>query len=110
MADHPQPHRRTQFETKPGARVWLITSAFSALGYAVAREALKLGDCVVAGCRREEVELERRAGIHNYDNESEDFKSIQSLKSLGGDCCVVVELDVRYLVTYAERSKILFSH
>lgn len=100
MADHSQPHRRAQFDTKPGTRVWLITSAFSALGYAVAREALKFGDCVVAGCRREEVELERRAGIvQNSDNGNEDVKSIQSLKRLGGDCCAVVELDVRYLVT-----------
>ncbi|KAL0632525.1 hypothetical protein Q9L58_008582 [Maublancomyces gigas] len=95
MADS-QSHPQTQFDAKPGTRVWLITSAFSALGYAVAREALKFGDYVVAGCRREEVELERRAGIaQNYDGGSEDVKSIQSLKSLGGDSCAVVELDVR---------------
>lgn len=109
MADS-QPHPQTQFDAKPGTRVWLITSAFSALGYAVAREALKFGDYVVAGCRREEVELERRAGIaQNYDGGSEDVKSIQSLKSLGGDSCAVVELDVRYLVTYCLKTR-SFSH
>lgn len=113
MADS-QSHPQTQFDAKPGTRVWLITSAFSALGYAVAREALKFGDYVVAGCRREEVELERRAGIaQNYDGGSEDVKSIQSLKSLGGDSCAVVELDVRYLVTYClqcrEKQDLLFS-
>lgn len=108
MADS-QPHPQTQFDAKPGTRVWLITSAFSALGYAVAREALKFGDYVVAGCRREEVELERRAGIaQNYDGGSEDVKSIQSLKSLGGDSCAVVELDVRYLVTYCLETRSFF--
>lgn len=106
MADHSQPHPQTQFDTKPGTRVWLITSAFSALGYAVAREALKFGDYVVAGCRREEVELERRAGIaQNYADGNEDVKSIQSLKILGGDSCAVVELDVRYLATYCLQYK-----
>lgn len=97
MADYSQPQPQTRSNTKPGGRVWLITSAFSALGYAVAREALKFGDCVVAGCRRDEVELERRASIaQNYNSGNEDIKSIQALKSLGGDYCAIVELDVRY--------------
>lgn len=108
MADDSQP--QPQPDTKPRTRVWLITSAFSALGYAVTREALKLGDCVVAGCRREEIELERRAGATQDRNDGdEEVKSIQSLKTLGGDSCVIVELDIRYLITCClERVETLF--
>lgn len=111
MADDSHPQPQLQPDTKPKTRVWLITSAFSALGYAVTREALKLGDRVVAGCKREEIELKRRAGaVENCSGGDDEAKSMRYLKSIGGDSCAIVELDVRYLVVHYPQHEDLLSH
>ncbi|KAH8149797.1 uncharacterized protein LAJ45_05949 [Morchella importuna] len=94
-----QPQQPQQPDARPETRIWLISSAFGSLGYAVAQEALKLGDYVVAGCKREEIELERRTSAAQDDGSREDSedegRSIQYLKRIGGDSCIIVELDTR---------------
>src|SRR4051812_9372894 len=88
-------------------KVWLITSATSPLGFSIARQALKNGDRVVAGCSIEEHAIWRDSMVATQDgNATTNNKSklktetdvIQSLdvgilQKLGRSSCLVVALD-----------------
>lgn len=93
-------------------KIWLITSATSPLGFSIARQALRNGDSIVAGCSTEEyvVWKDSHDGNKNAtaDNAkkgqgstkvdvAEDIKSLDVgiLSRMGGSACLVVPLSTK---------------
>lgn len=97
-------------------KIWLITSATSPLGFSIARQALRNGDSIVAGCSTEEyvVWKDSHDGNKNAtaDNAkkgqgstkvdvAEDIKSLDVgiLSRMGGSACLVVPLSTKNLTS-----------
>ncbi|KAK6541708.1 hypothetical protein TWF694_007501 [Orbilia ellipsospora] len=94
-------------------KVWLITSATSPLGFSIARQALRNGDSVVAGCTAEEhvawkdsCAADENATANNTKSHSrldadEDIQSLNVgiLTRLGGANCLPVPLSTKALTS-----------
>ncbi|KAF3311155.1 hypothetical protein TWF173_008606 [Orbilia oligospora] len=97
-------------------KIWLITSATSPLGFSIARQALRNGDSIVAGCSVEEYAAwkDSQNGSQNatsnntkgrrgskVDATGEEIKSLDVgyLSRLGGSACLVVSLATKNLTS-----------
>ncbi|KAK6534646.1 hypothetical protein TWF281_005952 [Arthrobotrys megalospora] len=102
--------------TPTSGKIWLITSATSPLGFSIARQALRNGDRVVAGCPAEDYAVWRESqnsaqnATGNNAKERQGAKgevNIEEIKSLnvgilsrsGGSSCLVVPLNTRNLTS-----------
>ncbi|KAK6521498.1 hypothetical protein TWF506_001710 [Arthrobotrys conoides] len=96
-------------------KIWLITSATSPLGFSIARQALRNGDSIVAGCSAEEYAVwkdsqngQKNATADNTKGRQgskgdlgEEIKSldVRILSRLGGSACLVVSLATKNLTS-----------
>ncbi|KAK6361976.1 hypothetical protein TWF730_005681 [Orbilia blumenaviensis] len=96
-------------------KIWLITSATSPLGFSIARQALRNGDSVVAGCSAEDYAVwkdsqnaDQNATTDNakgrQGSKADAFEEIKSLdvawlSRLGGAACLVVSLNTKNLTS-----------
>ncbi|KAK6350776.1 hypothetical protein TWF718_003962 [Orbilia javanica] len=97
-------------------KIWLITSATSPLGFSIARQALRNGDSIVAGCSAEDyaawrdsqnggqnatVDNARKGQGSRGDVVAEEIKSLDVgiLSRLGGSACLVVSLNTKNLTS-----------
>ncbi|KAF3935685.1 hypothetical protein ABW19_dt0207458 [Dactylella cylindrospora] len=95
-------------------KVWLVTSATSPLGFSIARQALRNGDRVVAGCSPEEYAAWKEStGLTRDENatpnnnkrkgkaavEEIEALDVGILSRLGGASCLVVPLSTRTLAS-----------
>ena len=91
-------------------KIWLITSATSPLGFSIARQALRNGDSVVAGCSAEDYAVwrdsqngDQNATANNAKDrrgsrvDGEEVKNLDVgiLSRLGGSACLVVALNTK---------------
>lgn len=79
-----------QFPSHSQPRVWLITSAASPIGIAVARQVLSHGDNVVAGVKSSEISEENNAKGEIFARFLEEI-----VTEKWDDKCLTVELDER---------------
>src|SRR5947208_1155879 len=79
---------------EPKGKVWLITSASSPLGFSVARQALRRGDSIAAGCTVEEYDIWRHktiSGVERVDTIKREPVATEEEEEMGEDRGEMVE-------------------
>ncbi|KAK6507014.1 hypothetical protein TWF481_005468 [Arthrobotrys musiformis] len=101
--------------TPASGKIWLITSATSPLGFSIARQALRNGDSIVAGCSAEDYAAWKDSQNGDKNATADNAKGRRSskvdvepeirsldvgiLSRLGGSACLVVSLSTKNLTS-----------